>query len=120
MLRLFLLTPHVSPHSLCLPALAGTVGDDSGKAVPPDQLAKILAIMSGQERLSPDVVLTNLRRAESETPICCGMAKTADLTAPVPFAVDVVGETALVLTPDLLGEARDDVKAAIAAFGCPT
>ncbi len=116
MLRLFLL----ATVALSVPAFAGTVGDDSAKAVPPDQLAAILAIMSGQERLSPDVVLTNLRRAVSDTPIYCGMAKTADIPSPVPFAVDVVGETALVLTPDLLGEARDDVKAAIAAFGCPT
>lgn len=116
MLRLFLL----AAVALTVPAFAATVGDDSGKPVPPDQLAKILAIMSGQERLSPDVVLTNLKRAESDTPIYCGMAKTADLTAPVPFAVDVMGETALVLTPDLFGDPRDDVKASIAAFGCPT
>jgi hypothetical protein len=115
MLRLFLL----ASFALTVPALAATVGDESAKNLPEDEIAKVLEIMGSQERLSPDVVLTSLTRANTETPIYCGMAKTADLPEPMPFAADVKGETALILFPSLRGDPRDDIKAAIASLGCP-
>jgi hypothetical protein len=116
MLRLFLL----ATIALTAPALAASVGDDSAKALPPDEVAKVLAIMAGQESLSPDVVLTGLKRAEGTTPIYCGLAKTADMADPAPFAADVNGESALILLPNLAGDPRDDIKAAIESLGCPT
>jgi hypothetical protein len=115
MLRLVLLATFLLPGA----ALAATVGDDSAKNLPQDEIARVLEIMAGQETLSPDVVLTRLTRANTETPIYCGMAKTADLPEPAPFAADVKGETALVLLPTLAGDPRDDIKAAIASLGCP-
>ena len=115
MLRLFLL----ASLALTVPAFAATVGDESAKNLPEGEIAKVLEIMGSQESLSPDVVLTSLTRANTETPIYCGMAKTADLPEPAPFAADVKGETALVLLPNLQGDPRDDIRAAIASLGCP-
>lgn len=114
MLRAFLF----ATIAMTLPAFAATVGDDSAKDLPADEIAKVLAIMGGLETLSPDVVLTGLARAGTATPIYCGMAKTADMAEAVPFAADVNGESALVLLPDLAGDPRDDMKAAIASLGC--
>ena len=49
-----------------------------------------------------------------------GAAAAAALLAPVAAsAADVNGESALVLLPDLQGDPRDDMKAAIASLGCP-
>jgi hypothetical protein len=115
MLRLFLL----ASLALTVPAFAATVGDESAKNLPEAEIAEVLRIMAAQESLSPDVVLTHLTRANTETPIYCGMARTADLPAAVPFAADVKGETALILLPTLVGDPRDDVQAAIASLGCP-
>lgn len=115
MLRSFL----VATIAMTLPAFAATVGDESAKNLPEAEIAKVLEIMGGLETLTPDVVLTSITRANTTTPIYCGMAKTADMTGPVPFAADVNGESALVLLPDLQGDPRDDMKAAIASLGCP-
>ena len=115
MLRFFL----VATVAMIMPALAATVGDESAKNLPEGEIAKVLEIMGSQESLSPDVGLTGLTRANTETPIYCGMAKTADLPEPAPFAADVKGETALVLLPNLQGDPRDDIRAAIASLGCP-
>ena len=115
MLRLFL--PFLL--ALTLPAFAATIGDESAKNLPEAEIAKVLEIMGGLETLSPDVVLTRLTRANTETRIYCGMAKTADMAAPAPFAADVNGETALVLLPGLVGDPRDDIKASISSLGCP-
>ena len=115
MLRFFL----VATVAMIMPALAATVGDESAKNLPEAEIAKVLEIMGGLETLTPDVVLTSLTRANTTTPIYCGMAKTADLATPAPFAADVKGETALILLPSLQGDPRDDIRAAIASLGCP-